>query len=119
MGPALGMAQLLQPAGLADRTTVVEFRVRGGSRPSPSRYCLIVKEAGIDLCLLDPHRDVDLCVEASLKALTEVWMGDRTMADAVADGSIDLLGPPGLTRRFLQWLGRHPVLGAVPVAVCT
>ena len=69
------MRRVLQPVGLADRPTVVEFRILGGSRPARSRYWLVVEESGIDLCLVDPQRDVDLCVEASLKALTEVCPG--------------------------------------------
>ncbi|UUZ60648.1 hypothetical protein [Nocardioides sp. B-3] len=60
---------------------------------------------------------MDLCVETSLRALTEVWMGDRTMADAVAAGAISLFGPPELAGRFPAWLGCHPVPGVVPVAV--
>lgn len=112
------MRRMLAPAGLGEQPTVIEFRLRGGP-PRQTRYWLVVEDAGIDLCLIDPQRDIDLCVEATLKALTEVWMGDRTMAAAVADGSIELQGSPGLARRFPEWLGRHPVLGGVPVAVPT
>lgn len=112
------MRRMLVPAGLAERTTVIEFRITGGP-PRKTRYWLVVEDAGIDLCLVDPQREVDLCVESSLKALTEVWMGDRTMTAAVADGSIALLGSPALARRLPEWLGRHPVLGGVPVAVRT
>ncbi|EON22267.1 helix-turn-helix, HxlR type [Nocardioides sp. CF8] len=112
------MRRMLVPAGLAERPTVVEFRIRGGP-PRKTRYWLVVEKTAIDLCLVDPQRDVDLCVEAELRALTEVWMGDRTMAEAVADGTISLLGPPELASRFPVWLGCHPLLGGVPSAVPT
>ena len=112
------MRRMLSPAGLAEEPTVIEFRIRGGP-PRKTRYWLVVDAADIDLCLIDPQRGIDLCVESTLKALTEVWMGDRTMADAIDDGSIELHGPPGLARRFPAWLGQHPVLGVVPVAVPT
>lgn len=110
------MRRMLAPAGLADRPTVVEFRIRNGP-PHKTRYWLVVEESDIDLCVIDPQRDVDLCVDTSLKSLTEVWMGDRTMASALAEGSIALLGPPALVRRFPVWLGQHPVLGRVAPAV--
>jgi DNA-binding HxlR family transcriptional regulator len=112
------MRRMLGPAGLAEVATVIEFRIRSGP-PRKSRYWLVVEESGIDLCLIDPQRGVDLCVDADLRALTEVWMGDRTMGAAVSDGSIDLVGSPALVRRFPEWLGRHPVLGAVTAAVPT
>ncbi|PUA82549.1 winged helix-turn-helix transcriptional regulator [Nocardioides currus] len=107
--------RMLTPGGLAERPTVIEFRLRDGP-PRRARYWLVVDEQDIDLCLIDPLRDVDLCVEASLRALTEVWMGDRAMADALADGSIRLTGPADLVGRFPAWLGCHPVLGVVPAA---
>lgn len=110
------MRRMLAPAGLAATPTVIEFRIRGGP-PRKSRYWLVVDETAIDLCLVDPQRDVDLCVETSLRALTEVWMGDRTMADAMAAGAIELIGSPELAGRFPGWLGCHPVLGVVPSAV--
>lgn len=112
------MRRMLVPAGLADEPTVIEFRILGGPTHK-TRYWLVVEEAAIDLCLIDPQRDVDLCVLTTLKALTEVWMGDRTMAAAIEEGTITLLGPPALTHRFPVWLGRHPVLGDVPLAVRT
>jgi hypothetical protein len=52
-------------------------------------------------------------VNADLRTLTEVWMGDRPMSEALDDRSIELLGPTSLVRAFPQWLGHHPVLGGV------
>lgn len=63
-----------------------------------------------------PGQEIDLRVNADLRALTQVWMGDRTMADACDAGTIEMLGPSALTRRFPIWLGSHPVLGGVTPA---
>jgi len=117
LDPALlmwDMRRMLQPGGLRDGRTVVEFRFRRAP-PGKSAYWLVV-DAGIDLCLVDPCLPVDLHVKADLRALTEVWMGDETMNDAIGSGSIELVGPRLLVRRFPQWLGNHPVLGAVEPA---
>lgn len=105
------MRRMLQPSGLAPRRTVVEFRFRRAPA-GRSAYWLVVDDA-IDLCLVDPGHPVDLTVRADLRALTEVWMGDRTMQDARAAGAIELLGSPAISRRFPTWLGRHPVLGGI------
>lgn len=105
------MRRMLRPEGLAERRTVIEFWIRNAP-PRRTTYWLVVDEA-VDLCLVDPGQDVDLRVNADLRALTEVWMGDRTMRQARDDGSIELLGPPDLARRFPEWLGHHPVLGGV------
>jgi DNA-binding HxlR family transcriptional regulator len=108
------MRRMLQPTGLADRRTVIEFRFRRAPA-GKSAYWLVVDE-GIDLCLVDPGHPVDLRVKAELRALTQVWMGDRTMRAAVDTGVIELEGPRALVRCFPSWLGVHPVLGAVAVA---
>jgi hypothetical protein len=106
--------RMIQPDGLADGQTVVEFAFRRAPA-GKSRYWLVV-DAGIDLCLVDPGHEVDLWVKADLRALTQVWMGDRTMRQEIADGSIELTGPRPLVRRFPDWFGRHPVLGGVAAA---
>ena len=108
------MRRMLQPAGLGEGRTVVEIRFRAAPH-GRSVFWLVVDEA-IDLCLVDPGHEIDLHVVATLRSLTEVWMGDRTMNAAVEDGSVELHGPLALVRRFPEWLGAHPVLGGVPSA---
>jgi DNA-binding HxlR family transcriptional regulator len=105
------MRRMLRPGGLAPGRTVVEFRFTRAP-VGRSGYWLVVDDA-VDLCLVDPGHPVDLWVRAELRALTEVWMGDRTMHDAIADGTIELCGPRRLTRRFPEWVGQHPILGPI------
>lgn len=117
LDPALlmwDMRRMLQPAGLAPARTVVEFRF-AAAPAGRSTYWLVVDE-GIDLCLVDPGHPVDLWVRADLRGLTQVWMGDRTMRDAIDTGAIALEGPRPLIRRFPDWLGQHPVLAKVAPA---
>jgi DNA-binding HxlR family transcriptional regulator len=113
------MRRMLQPTGLRPPSslagrTVIELRFR--QAPSGKSAFWLVVDDTIDLCLVDPGHPVDLFVRADLRALTQVWMGDRTMADAVAAGAVDIDGPRTLRRRFPDWLGRHPVLGPIPPA---
>jgi DNA-binding HxlR family transcriptional regulator len=114
LDPALLMwdvRRMLQPAGLRATRTVAEFRFLQAPA-GKSTYWLVVDDA-IDLCVVDPGYPVDLHVRAELRALTQVWMGDRVMRDAIADGAIEVAGPRALVRTFVQWLGQHPILGSV------
>jgi DNA-binding HxlR family transcriptional regulator len=107
------MRRNLRPAGLGPERTVVEFRfarVPAGR----SAYWLVV-DAGVDLCLVDPGHPVDLLVRADLRSLTEVWMGDLTMGQALDAGAVELAGPRSLVRRFPDWLGQHPLAAIPPV----
>ena len=105
------MRRMLQPANLAPERTVIEIRFHRAPA-GKAAYWLVVDDT-IDLCLVDPGYPVDLWVKADLRSLTEVWMGDRTMRDAIDAGSITLTGPRTLVRRFPDWLGQHPILGPV------
>jgi hypothetical protein len=108
------MRRMLRADGLAPLRTVVEFRFHGAP-PGPSVFWMII-DGDIDVCVVDPGHPVDLWVRADLRALTEVWMGDRTMADALDTGAIAIDGSRPLARRFPGWLGQHPVLARYQAA---
>ena len=108
------MRRMLQPGGLSDEQTVIEFRF-DAAPAGRSRYWLVVNDT-VDLCIVDPRHQVDLIVRGGLRSLTMVWMGDITMARAVRDRQIQLSGPRPLVRRFPDWLGRHPILGGIDQA---
>jgi len=104
--------RMVRPEGLSPQQCVVEFWIRG--TPAQGRtFWMVVDPDGVDLCMVDPGKDVHLRVEADLRALTQVWMGDRSMGQATRAGEISLAGQPRLVSRFPAWLGRHPTLGAV------
>lgn len=107
--------RMVAPEGLADGPCVVEFWIRNGP-PRKTTFWLVVEPDAIDLCLVDPGREVDLRVEADLRSLTRAWMGDITLTEAMGQGQINLLGPPELASKFPAWLGHHPRLGGIAPA---
>jgi DNA-binding HxlR family transcriptional regulator len=104
--------RFLDPGGLGVDRAVVQLDVR---TPEQGRrvFWIAVEPGAADLCLVDPGRPVDVVVDADLRSLTRVWMGDADFAEAVDSGQIVMTGPTDLTRRIPAWLGRHPVLAAI------
>ncbi|HMJ74521.1 MAG TPA: helix-turn-helix domain-containing protein [Iamia sp.] len=100
--------------GLGVDRAVVELRVRSAGRTQ--RYWIVIDPGAVDLCLVEPQRPIDLLVEADLRTLTQIWMGDVAFAAAVDDERIVLSGPRSLTRRFPTWFGQHPILAGEPPA---
>ena len=97
----------LRPGGLGNHLVTIQFVFP--SVPAKLRYFWVVDDShDVDLCLTDPGRDVDVTVEADLRALTQVWMGDLRFTDALADRRITLRGPVRMTRRFPAWFGENP-----------
>jgi DNA-binding HxlR family transcriptional regulator len=102
----------LQPGALGERPATIQFVFP--TIPTKRRfYWLVIDAHDVDLCLTDPGRDVDVVVEADLRTLTEIWMGDAGFADALADGRIVLRGPTRMTRRIPAWFGQHPQFARV------
>jgi DNA-binding HxlR family transcriptional regulator len=73
------------------------------------RWWLIVEpDRTVDLCHIDPGFDVDLYATVDLRTMTEIWMGLRSVADAVDREALLLVGPNDLTRSMQTWLGLSP-----------
>jgi DNA-binding HxlR family transcriptional regulator len=107
--------RFLDPGGLGRDSCVVKLDLE---LPDAARkpYWLVVDAGTVDLCDVDPRREVDVTVAAHLRTLTRVWMGDATYDDAVREGEIVPTGPRPLVRRLPSWLGQHPILAPITPA---
>jgi DNA-binding HxlR family transcriptional regulator len=77
--------------------------------PSRRKWWLIVEPDGaVDLCHVDPGFDVDLFLNVDLRTMTEIWMGLKSVARAVDDGTLRMTGHVGLEKTMQSWLGLSP-----------
>jgi hypothetical protein len=92
---------------------VVRFEFRGvpATMRCPRYWWLVLERPEVDLCLKDPGFLVDLVINADLRALTRVWMGDVRLAEAVRAGLIRLEGTRSLVRAFPTWLSLSAFAG--------
>lgn len=94
---------------------VVQFRF--AAMPSSRRhYWLVFDDGQPDLCLKNPGFEVDLLVSASVRTLTEIWLGHVSIPAALADGRLNVDGAPKLAGRFASWFGAgvFAAAGAAP-----
>jgi DNA-binding HxlR family transcriptional regulator len=104
--------RFLTPGAFGERRVVIQMNFP--SAPATRRYFWVVVDTDeVDLCLTDPGFEVDVVLDAELRSLTQIWMGDARFVDALAEGRIVLTGPRELTRRIPDWFGQHPVLASV------
>jgi DNA-binding HxlR family transcriptional regulator len=91
---------------LPESRVVVLFTFSGvpRKRRAPYSYWLMLERPEVELCLTDPGHEVDLYVEADLRAFTLVWLGDESLATAVRERAIKLSGSRKLIQAFPQWL---------------
>jgi DNA-binding HxlR family transcriptional regulator len=83
---------------------VVHFHF-SDARPNEQLWWLVIESGRADLCLQDPGRDLTLVVNGTVRALTEVWVGDRTPAEVLRAQDLRIDGPPREAERLWAWLG--------------
>ena len=83
---------------------VIHFQFRD-ARAGERAWWLVVEDGVADLCRDDPGRELTLVVDASVRALTEVWAGERTPAQALQSREIRVDGAKREAKDLWRWLG--------------
>ena len=86
------------------RPVVIHFSFRD-ARPGESAWWLLVEQGVADLCRDDPGRAPCLVVDASVRALTDIWSGERSPRQVLQSGELRVLGAPADAQQLWRWLG--------------
>ena len=87
---------------LPKRQTVLHFVFR--DEPAKQKYWwLVLDSTGADLCRSDPGLPVDLTIDSTLRGMNFVWMGLRSLDDAVRSGDVRFEGDPEARKSFVGW----------------
>lgn len=97
------MQRRLNVEALPSARTIVLFRL-SDTVTGEQRFWLHLERPEVDLCLMPLGFPTDLTVDSSVRTLTEVWMGHRSLQSALRERSIVLDGPTPLKRAFPTWL---------------
>ncbi len=76
------------------------FDARQGARD----WWIVVSEDGVDLCDFDPGHEPTARIEASLRELTRVWVGEVGWDEALRAGEVQLQAPAAIRRQLPAWL---------------
>lgn len=96
-----------------DRRIVVEFRFAAGPGLTATTIWLVLDRGDASVCMIHPGYDVDLVVSTDAVAMTRVFAGIDTLAEARRRGVVRIDGPPGLVRSFPSWFLWSPFAPAV------
>lgn len=105
------MRRNLRADPLPRRRVVIQFLYPEAAAKSRKWWMIVAPEMDVDVCSVDPGFDVDLFVNADLKAMTAVWMGLEQMAAAREDGRIMLTGDEKLADSIEEWIGESIFAG--------
>ncbi len=93
--------------------TVVQFDFYGVQNRS---YWLVVQHGEASVCRGDPGFEVDLQVIADALAFHRVWIGHRSMDEALRREEVVLEGPTEMVRAFPRWLAYSMFASIRPAA---
>jgi hypothetical protein len=99
---------------LPDRRVVVELDFQGSDA---IHVWLVLDRGEPSVCVTHPGFDSDVIVVSEPVDLMRVFSGIVTLAQAVDAGSVDVLGPPSLTRQLNAWFTWSPFHAAVQARV--
>ncbi len=85
---------------------VIQFRFRD-AHPGEENWWLVVERGAADLCHNDPGREATLVVDATVRALTEVWAGERTPSEVLSSRKVRIYGRAQDAQSLWRWLGTN------------
>ena len=77
-------------------------------------WWLVITDGDVDICLKDPGYDVDLFIRTRLKTMTQIWLGDISIAKARREKLLELSGNTALKNDMPKWIGRSLLAGIPP-----
>jgi DNA-binding HxlR family transcriptional regulator len=89
----------------ADRRVVIHFRFTD-ARAGERAWWLVVDKRVTDLCRDDPGHEIDVVVESTVRALTEIWTGDSGPRAEITAGRVSVKGAGPGGAQLWRWLGR-------------
>ena len=100
----------LDVSELPDGETV--FAVTLTDLDTHNRWWIVASHREVDLCNVDPGKEIDLYMHARLATLIELWMGDRSVEDAIGAEDLKLAGEPLIADAASLWFPISPVAKA-------
>lgn len=83
---------------------VIHFHFRD-ARSGEQAWWLVVEQGVADLCRDDPGRELTLLVDSTVRALTEVWTGERTPREVLQSQELRVDGAERDAQDLWRWLG--------------
>lgn len=109
----LYLERSIVPDKLPGNQAVIRFRF--ADIQDISDWWIVVSDDHVDVCTTDPGKDVDVYFNTTVRAMTDVWMAERSYKDAVNAGDITVTGPRVLTRNVESWM-RNCIFADLPAA---
>jgi len=87
------------------KRVVIHFRFTDAPK-GERQWWLVVEKRVADLCRDDPGHEIDVAVESTVRALTDLWTGDGDPAAEIAAGNLKVQGAGRNGAALWNWIGQ-------------
>jgi DNA-binding HxlR family transcriptional regulator len=94
----------IDPAPMPKRRAIVQIIFNDLEAQRKNWWIIVEPDHETDLCSKDPGFEVDLYLSTTLRALTEAWMGFKTIPKLIDDKRLIFTGPKELETAFIASL---------------
>jgi DNA-binding HxlR family transcriptional regulator len=98
----LYLQRSIQPENLPGKETTIRFSFT--DLEHQPNWWILVRNDEVDVCTIDPGREVDIYFTCSAKCMSDIWMGETSYKKEIANKNLKLVGPRVLTRNVTDWM---------------
>jgi DNA-binding HxlR family transcriptional regulator len=92
----------IQTDKLPGREVIIKFQFSDLTKQP--NWWIVVNGGTIDICTMDPGREVDVYFTCTVKCLSDIWMGENSYKQEIRSGNLKLVGAKIFTKDVSQWM---------------
>ena len=109
----LYLERSINPEHLPGDSTILSFNFTDQNQMA--KWWIVVSNDDVDVCTVDPGKEVDIWFNTDLRTMIEIWMGYTTYKAAIREQKLQIIGPSALTNNINSWLD-NSVFAEIPAA---
>ncbi len=109
----LYLERSINPEHLPGDSTILSFNFTDQNQMA--KWWIVVSNDDVDVCTVDPGKEVDIWFNTDLRTMIEIWMGYTSYKAAIREQKLQIIGPSALTNNINSWLD-NSVFAEIPAA---
>ncbi|WP_231867961.1 winged helix-turn-helix transcriptional regulator [Neptuniibacter marinus] len=109
----LYLERSINPENLPGESTIISFNFTDQNQMA--KWWIVVTNENVDICTVDPGKEIDIWFNTDLRTMIEIWMGYTTYKAAIRAQKLQLIGPRALTNNVNSWMD-NSVFAEIPAA---
>ncbi len=98
----LYLERSIRPDKLTGSETVIHFKFMDLDKFQD--WWILIQNEDVDVCTIDPGKEINVWFITDLSTMVKVWMGDKTYDSAMKENKLKIVGPSRLIKNVSSWM---------------